>query len=902
MRCFNWSAISRVALRCTLLFGMATPAALAAAPLNLRDLVDPGRHDHRVGHVHDAGAVQKLRRSIESVQAMPNIDVQHYDIQIEVDPIGGRINGRVGIDLVSRTQALRAVDLNALGMDIRRVTTATGSALRFTYDGAMLRVSLPDPLALNSRTNVVVHYSANMPQTLNLTGPDVSDPERMPAAYTFTQPDGTREWFPGHDVPGDKATMGIEVTVPRGFKVLSNGHLLVSREAFDRSVWQYRMEEPIATYLISLAIGPYAVDRIGSHRGRDLFVWSPPNLRTAMLHDTANTRAMMEVFSAFTGTEYPFDLYSQSVAEAWRSSMEHQTATTMGGTRITGDRSGESVVAHELAHQWFGNILTCAHWGELWLNEGFASYLPYVWLSSRAETSLSARTSAMAQIDWWRPGYFEEAREKARPLSMAEPGEDDLFDSHSYEKGALVIRLMREVANTMAISELGPTSSNPLAVEPFSHALAIYQRRHRGENVTNLDLEKALSDATGTSWTKFFDQWVRAPGHPVLAASYTWADGITTLRVEQTQVTRSERPWGMFSFPLDVEQIFADGTSRVLRVNVDATRSEFTLPAATPPVALQLDPRLIVPAEINVEQGGNAWLSIVRSSNVEWSRVTAAREWLKRNDGIATVAFINAVKSDRSLYLRLAVLDALSAKPENRDLFITLRQSIVMPAAPDTYTTGAIARADAWIIETGNQTFTDADERRWQARYTQSDVVAERTASLRVLTRISRIRAQTFALQQLDASHRVSADQGALIDVISSSWSEPSLAFAREFLVVGTERWQARVLSALNAMPATQPSSTASDGSPVATLTGDQLADQPTLVDSLILAARRNLDFGVRAAATTALGKQVSSREMVCPVLQELKTVRAGLPADDRLAGVNAAAIKASQLLVCETQ
>ncbi len=787
-------------------------------------------------------------------RAIP-IDVVHYGINLDVNHLTSEIQGQVQVDFVATKSGVAGISLDAKELRILRVQGETAETLTFNQEGDLLNIQLKTLLGKGQSSSVTVVYQTIAPQSLHLTGPDASSPERMAAAYTYTQPEETPAWMPCIDRPDDKASMEIEVRVAEGLSVLSNGKLLSSTSEKGKSRWVYRMDEPIAPYLISLAIGSYQRLSLGDFRGKPLQLWTPPAHAQASLRETANTRQMMEIFSNFTGVEYPFGSYSQSVAETYRGSMEHQTATTMGGVRMSGDGSGEGVVAHELAHQWFGDWVTCRTWGELWLNEGFASYLPYVYAEKAGQP-----LRELGQLDSWRQGYFKEAKTKARALSESDPVVDTIFDSHAYDKGALVIHLMRALAQ-----------SNLADREGLTEALKLYLTRHGRGNATNWDLQRALEETTGESWQLFFDQWVRSPGHPRLAINYsnrTTANGLElVLNLRQTQTTPNQTnpetppaeghvdlsPWRTFTFPLEVELLDEFGQIKTVSLDVYAEEQQFVLPRSHPVVGVGVDPRWLVPVEVTLDQGADAWLHILRSSLNTPSRLAALRSLaqlkvLAPSHPQGQTAF-NLILGDQDPYIKIQALEILiQTTPDSPSAELlawtkTLIESLRALNLKDYQTTGALARGLEWLVTKALVPPTPQEEARWQEAFLKASSVAERFAYLRMLHVASVPRTQEFIKARLGESRWVTQDRSNMVSELLRFPTELSLGVLGDLLQTSQNSLFPALVFAEGI---------------------SKKWDQPALVKPSLTLLSHHTKQSVAKQALTFLSGQDSSREEIC--------------------------------------
>lgn len=802
----------------------AVSSSAFASPLSFKDLFDPnaGQPIHAVHAVEPQGELE----SSHPRDRIANFDVNHYDLTIGIEPVHGVIGGVARVTFTARIDGLKDIVLDATDLEIDDVKGSDGSALRFANVSPLLSISLAAPLAKGEQGVVAIRYVAERSQNFFVAGPDATNPEHMPAGYTYTEPEGASAWFPCLDRPEDKATTSVKITVPSGYKALTNGDLVKRSFGGEGDYFEYRMEYPIATYLVSLAIGPYEVLDGGKHGKKRLTVWAPPAIAEAARFETARTGRMMEDYAAFTGVDYPFNNYAQSVAEAYKTSMEHQSATTMGGWRITGDGSGEGVVAHELAHQWFGDWVTCRTWGELWLNEGFASYLPHVFFAAEGDD-----VRAFGQVDYWRSGYFEESKEHVHPLSEANPDMDNLFDSHAYEKGALMIHFIRSIAGDDA----------------FTAALKDYLTTKGGGNGTSSDLQASLERATGRSWQHFFDQWVRSAGHPVLAVEPAFQGKDVTVNLVQSQAVRAEHPWRSFAFPLTIELVLADGTVVDHAVEVFQDQSSFSFSEAQDVVAVVLDPRWVLPAEISIGQTADSWKAVLAHASEPAARLQALAALYESNQVVGQDV-ADLIRADRSVYVQISALELWSGKSDNRGVIAALYQQIAAQRDHDIATRGALARTEEWLVATTGQAPSRDEERRWQDRYLSTPVVAERKALLGMLTTASAERAQTFAAERVREGRWVTQDRANLLDTLTKAPTAAADPFITDVLDGAAPVFLGQIVRNLTAAG----------------------YDRPDIVEKALRSAKAHRYDGVRIAMTQLLGVQASSKDRVCPALAAL--------------------------------
>ena len=321
-------------------------------------------------------------------------------------------------------------------------------------------------------------------------------------------------------------------TAPAGNFVLSNGVLRQRTELRRRAralALRARLPAPgVPGHAGRRAVRPRSRTR-APNTGVDVYYFVPPGREADARRSLGRTPDMIDFFSERIGVPYPYPRYSQiSVADFIFGGMENTTATTLTDLVLLDERAAldhdvDGLVAHELAHQWWGDLLTCRDWSEAWLNEGFATYFEYVW-REHAKGRDEADLELLVDAD----GYLAEAGRYQRPVVCRQYDEPiDLFDPHLYEKGGRVLHMLRH--------ELGDAA--------FWRALGHYARKHARGSVETRDLARAIEDATGRNVDELFDQWIARPGHPELGGRWEWDEDrkVGTLRLAQKQaVTRRD--------------------------------------------------------------------------------------------------------------------------------------------------------------------------------------------------------------------------------------------------------------------------------------------------------------------------------------------------------------------------
>ncbi len=456
-------------------------------------------------------------------------DVLRVMLDIAVDPAERRVQGRVVHRIRVLFDTAEVFTLDAVALEIAGCRV-DGAQAGFSYDGERLQVRPAVPPKRGAECEIEISYSGSPVRGLWFVAPDAHRPDKPLQAWTQGQDDDARFWFPCFDHPGWKAPSEVRASVPAGFTAVSNGALISREVAGDRVVYRWRQAAPHPTYLVTLVVGRF--DVVEDRAGDVPLAYHVPVGRGGDAHRTfGRTPAMIALFGKLFSAPYPFEKYDQLVVSDFIfGGMENTTATTLYEWVML-DRSVEDatdsdwLIAHELGHQWFGDLLTCRHWPEAWLNEGFATYCESLWYEFGHDRERGRR-----HLLETARGYFEEARGSYRRAIVCDKYDapTDLFDRHLYEKGACVLHHLR--------SELGD--------DAFFRAIGRYVAAHRGGSVETVDLRRAVEAETGRNVDAFFSQWVESPGHPEFSVRHAF-DPVRrrlTLTVKQTQKTADGTP------------------------------------------------------------------------------------------------------------------------------------------------------------------------------------------------------------------------------------------------------------------------------------------------------------------------------------------------------------------------
>jgi aminopeptidase N len=367
--------------------------------------------------------------------------VRHYDLAITYRPASNRLTGRATIAATARRE-ITALALDLSGLAAGKVTVDGVRPKHFSQRRDKLVVTLARPLSTGTEFEVAVAYGGH-PQPVRTLWGEVGWEELTQGALVAGQPNGAASWFPCNDQPGDKAGYRLEITTDTPFTVVANGTLVERHRGASTTTWVYEQPEPMASYLATVQIGHYEL-RDDVVDGTVLRLARPARLVKAVGTDFARQDAMLRLFADRFGP-YPFAAYTVVVTDdELEIPLEAQGVSIFGANHADGRRSHERLVAHELAHQWFGNSLTVGRWSDIWLNEGFACYAEWLW----SEAAGGPDAQALAERYWKR------LRRSPQDLVLADPGPELMFDDRVYKRGALALHALRHAVGDDAFFDL----------------------------------------------------------------------------------------------------------------------------------------------------------------------------------------------------------------------------------------------------------------------------------------------------------------------------------------------------------------------------------------------------------------------------------------------------------------
>ena len=529
-----------------------------------------------------------------------DIDVKHYRIALSMEEETQSFDGKTTISFSSLADGLSTLTLDTETFRVSSVTDEKGKTLNFTQGGGALVVSLDRALNKNETATLTVVYRATNIGTDKIVGLDFrGKTETNPQLInSLNWPDGARYWFPSFDHPGDWATHETIITVKEAYRVVANGSLVsdsVDPDSGLRTVhWSQTRPQP--TYLYSFAAGPYSV-LADKHGDLPLHYWVYPGDEAVAKVAFARTSEIIAFYEDLYGTKFPWVKYDQIIVPGVGGGAESTSATLLGRRVIQYEREGDRgasdwLLAHEIAHQWWGNLVGYRDWSHSWLAESFATDGEYLFILD----DLGADEGALYLLEY-KNSYLEQARDDfVRPVVTNKWDKpNDMFDPHAYEKGGVVLNMLRDLVGE----------------DLFTEVLRTFLAKHGYGNATATDFFENVRRVTGEDYGWFFDQWLLSPGHPVLDVSYTWDERRKTLvmTVKQTQDTSNRVP--VFRLPIrvgittrtgkKVESVWFTKNTHTFKFNVaerpmmvhfdegDILLKEWTLKKPVPELLYQLD-------------------------------------------------------------------------------------------------------------------------------------------------------------------------------------------------------------------------------------------------------------------------------------------------------------------------
>lgn len=516
--------------------------------------------------------------------------VLHYKIEVSIDEKNKRVTGKVTTTLVPLLPEFKNIEFDAEKLEIQHVTLAQGKPLRFDLEPKILVIHLDKPHTFGDTITVSVEYACAPKRGLYFTQPDSGYPDKPSQVWSQGEDMDNHHWFPCYDFPNDKATSEVIATVRSSYSALSNGELVSVRENRKEGTktFHWRENKPHSSYLITLVAGEYAIlhDRAGA-LPLEYYVYP---------RDTADARVcfrqtpdIIKFFGEKIGFPYAWEKYAQVlIADFIEGGMENTSAAslldyiTVYDARQRIDDLPTSLIAHELAHQWWGDVVTCRDWRHLWLNESFASYFDPLYQEHWLGKDEFMRTMYNQQ----QSGIYADTVLGRKPIVSV-----GSYFYNIYPRGAAVLHMLRFV----------------LGDQLFWKGLNHYITKHQFAPVETNDLKVSIEEATGQNLYWFFDQWVYKAGHPIFDVSFRWSDSAKSVFLTVRQTQKMDSLTGIFRTPVEIE-IASPARKARHRVTILTRDTTFVLPSGVKPQLVAFDPDCWILKELKFTKSSDEWL------------------------------------------------------------------------------------------------------------------------------------------------------------------------------------------------------------------------------------------------------------------------------------------------------
>ena len=500
-------------------------------------------------------------------------DALNYKIELAVDLETKSFTGTNTITLVPLNSGLEACSFDLTELNITAVYAADKSPLEYTQTQKEVEIKLGQSYSINDTVKLSIQYFAENPSD-GLLFNDQTD--RWPRMLTSNSwPNHARYWFPCYDYPNDKVTQDVIVTVKDDLKVLSNGKLIdVKNNLPDGTkTWHWRQVNPHSTYLSMLAIGPFVV--IEDSLGRlPINYWVYEQDETVAKEIFSITPKAIDFFNNLYDYPYPWAKYDQVICPQQEGGAEATSATILGlgavrHKRPDQDDNWERIIAHEAAHQWWGDLITLRSWEHTWMNESFATYSDYLYTKA-----MKGEKKGAIDLEGKKNQYLREAHNRyMRPIVYQKYNQpQDNFDSHTYPKGAIVLHMLRY--------QLGD--------ESFFRVLSHFLHKHEFQAVDTNDFMLAVKEVTGKNMDWFFEQFIFKPGHPVFDLSYSYSleKNSVVLTVKQIQDQSIGTP--IYKLPVQIAITTSEG-KRIKELWITKKEETFFLSCDKEPLLVRFD-------------------------------------------------------------------------------------------------------------------------------------------------------------------------------------------------------------------------------------------------------------------------------------------------------------------------
>ncbi|HEX7862789.1 MAG TPA: M1 family aminopeptidase [Verrucomicrobiae bacterium] len=555
--------------------------------LALASFISPAAHE-----LVCAGAFRGSYAPVDSAEFRKyaperNVDILHIAIDITPNFRERSIHATTTLRFKPLNHSVTEVRLNAQDLRIQDIVSKGAKLAAHQNTDTELVLTYSEPLPTDRFQELAVTYSAFPRKGLYFRTKEMGYKPEDEHLFTQGEDIEARHWFPCFDAPNEKFTSEIICRVPSEMTVLSNGKLVSEKPADNNlKAVHWFQDKPHVSYLISLVAGHFKKVE-DKYKEIDLAFYTPASQIDYAQTSFAETKEMMDFFEKEIGVPYPWAKYYQvCVQDFMWGGMENTSISTLTDRTLfpketENIRSSQGLVAHELAHQWFGDLVTCEDWSQIWLNEGFATYYAHLYNGHKDgsdEFLYGLYNSASGFID-------RTVAQDSRPVVFRRYDQPtELFGYLVYPKGAWILHMLR--------TELGP--------DLFRKCIKTYLERHQYSTVVTHDLISVIEEISGREFDRFFDQWVFHPHHPELQVKYSWDQHAKLARVTISQTQQLTNDVALFHFPLKLR--FKSKSATIDRVfQIKDKQTDLFIPLDTAPETFRVDPDYALLAKVTVD-------------------------------------------------------------------------------------------------------------------------------------------------------------------------------------------------------------------------------------------------------------------------------------------------------------
>ncbi len=570
------------------------------------------------------------------------VDITHVKIDVTPDFAARTVSGVTTITFTPIAKPLTELKLDAIDLNIASVESQAPIA-GYTADDEAVTITFSVPVLPGEQRTVTVTYDAEPQRGLYFRTPEMGYPETDVHLFTQGESHEAPHWYPNFDYPNERFSSEVICRVPPEMTVVSNGRLV--SEQIDPNTGlkavHWLQAKPHVNYLVAMVAGKF--EKIESqYRDIPLAFYTPPSQAAQAANSFKDTADMVEFFEDEIGIPYPWDKYDQAVVEDFvAGGMENTSLTILTDQTLFTEateniRSSQSLVAHELSHQWFGDYVTCKDWSHLWLNEGFATYYEDLYDGHK-----NGRDSLLYGLYGTARGLV--SRDDEEPVVTRRYGNaDEQFDYRAYDKGGWVLHMLR--------SQLGEAL--------YRRAIKTYLERHALGVVVTEDLRSVVEELSGRPFDRFFDQWLYHAGYPQLKVSYSWSeeDKLAKVTVEQSQA--DDEGATIFHLPTKV-RFRLEGQSLDRDIVIDGARHDFYFALHAEPNIVRFDPELTLLAKVKFDKPkGMLYAQLADTSDVV-GRLLAVEALQEKKDKKTVARLKDALNNDPFHGVRSAASTAL---------------------------------------------------------------------------------------------------------------------------------------------------------------------------------------------------------------------------------------------------